>query len=156
MKTDAWASHVPLAYRPFHCCVMDSEILCHKPMSYWTNDTDYQPQGTTGNGKCNKGECGLGYYHEGRFNHYGRLAREPEFGPKGEGVARQKNSLPELWMYEVLQSALEKADTSKTVFIDLCAGWQSWKPICEEFGLTYVAVDIMGNRNNKKVQSRED
>ena len=81
----------------------------------------------------------------GKFNHFGRLSRQPLRGPHS---AKEKNSLPQMWMREVLESALQRQTSpDQNVFIDLCAGWQSWRPIVESLGLVYIAVDINGDRN---------
>ena len=33
------------------------------------------------------------------------------------------------------------------IVVDLFAGWQSLKPVCEKLGLRYIAADLYGNRN---------
>ena len=62
-----------------------------------------------------------------------------------------KNALAPDWVREVLTSAIAARKSKlQTVVVDLFAGWQSLAPICEEFGLNYVGVDIEGNRNLAK------
>ena len=36
------------------------------------------------------------------------------------------------------------------VVIDLCSGFQSWKPVAARLGMRYVAVDVLGDRNKTK------
>ena len=106
----------------------------------------YTPRGTTDNGKCNNGQCGLGFWKNGRFNHYGRLARQPRMGPRGKNASKLKNSLPRLWMEEVAKTIQSRALEGQDVVIDLFSGWQSWRPVCEENGWTYIGVDNLGLR----------
>ena len=42
-------------------------------------------------------------------------------------------------------------EVHKVVVIDLCAGWQSMRPICDKLGLEYIAVDTEGDRNIRKL-----
>ena len=56
-----------------------------------------------------------------------------------------KNEMPAGWLKEILQHA--KKSTGNRTVIDLCAGWQSLRPVCEELNLDYIAVDIKGDRN---------
>ena len=57
-----------------------------------------------------------------------------------------------LWTEEVLRHTMSRS--SNKVVIDLCAGWQSMKPVCELLGLDYIAVDIEGDRNVRKIIRR--
>ena len=109
----------------------------------------YQPRGSTGNGRCNNGQCGQGAVNDqtGCFVHHGKLARAPIDGPRGHGALREKNHYPEGWSKEILQQAIREGRSSAKVVIDLFSGWQSLKPVCEELGLTYIGVDVMGDRN---------
>ena len=148
MTEEQWPVGLPRAYRPFHCCAFQHKAK--KPMSFWTSMLTYFPTGTTGNGLCNNGECGMGTWNTvtGMFNHTIKIARNPIDGFRGEGAFRQKNAMPEAWTEEFLRHAMQERP-QRTV-IDLCAGWQSMRPVCEKLGLNYVAVDIEGDRNVRK------
>ena len=63
------------------------------------------------------------------------------------GALREKNHYTEEWSVEVLRQAIKEGRRTANVVIDLFAGWQSLKPVCEELGLTYIGVDLMGDRN---------
>jgi hypothetical protein len=82
------------------------------------------------------------------FNHIVKIARNPADGFRGEGAFKQKNAMPTQWTEEFLQHAM-KSRSHRTV-IDLCAGWQSMRPVCKKLGLNYIAVDIKGDRNFPK------
>ena len=150
MLPEEWPEGLPRAYRPFHCCAFKHPAK--KPMSFWTSMVDYFPAGTTGDGLCHNGECNMGTWNTATqmFNHAIKIARHPADGFRGIGAARQKNAMPEAWTEEFLQHAM-KSRPQRTV-IDLCAGWQSMRPICEKLGLNYIAVDIEGDRNIPKAQ----
>ena len=113
---------------------------------------DYFPAGTTGDGLCHNSECGMGMCNTvtQMFNHVIKIARHPADGFRGIGAARQKNAMHEAWTEEFLRHAMESRP-QRTV-IDLCAGWQSMRRICEKLGLNYIAVDIEGDRNIPKSQ----
>ena len=82
-----------------------------------------------------------------RPNHEVKIARHPADGFRGQGATRMKNAMPKAWLKEVLTHAMK--NSSKRTVIDLCAGWQSLRPVCEELNLNYIAVDIAGDRNVK-------
>ena len=108
---------------------------------------DYAPTGTTGNGRCNNGECKQGEVNTetNMFNHLIKIARNPADGFTGQGAAKMKNAMPQMWTEEFLQHAMKQS--SKKIVIGLCSGWQSMRPVCEKLGLDYIAVDIEGDRN---------
>ena len=116
------------------------------PKVYYTSLMDYTPVGRTGNGRCNNGQCGQGEFNGRHFSHYGKLARQPADGPRGPGALREKNSYPVEWCIEILKAAMAKNPNAKVV-VDLFSGWQSFRKACEALGLTYIGVDIMGDRN---------
>ena len=132
--------------KPFHCCAFDYAIRCKKPMRVFTSMGTYEPVGTTGNGLCNNGACGMIV----KGGHEGKLARDPKLGPRGAGATKAKNSLPEMWLEEIVTHAMQRAEAAgrkADVVVDICAGWQSLRPVCEKLGLRYIALDIAGNRN---------
>ena len=60
-----------------------------------------------------------------------------------------KNAMPQMWTEGFLRHAMSRS--SNKVVIDLCAGWQSMRPVCEKLGLEYITVDIEGDRNIRKL-----
>ena len=145
MQAENWPQNLPMEYRPFDCCSFQHPAK--KPMSFWTSMKDYAPTGTTGNGRCNNGECKQGEVNTetNMFNHLIKIARNPSDGFTGQGAAKMKNAMPQMWTEEFLQHAMKQS--SKKIVIDLCSGWQSMRPVCEKLGLDYIAVDIEGDRN---------
>ena len=108
-----------MAYRPFDCCSFKHPAK--KPMSFWTSMADYEPTGTKGNGRCNNGTCKQGEVNTetNMFNHLIKIARHPADGFKGEGAAKMKNAMPQMWTEEFLQHAMKHS--SKKVVIGLCS-----------------------------------
>ena len=139
MHHEHWPTNPPYNYAPFDCCAFRHPAK--KPMSFWTSMESYTPEGTTGNGRCNGGECGMCTVNPdtGRVNHNVKIARDPKDGFTGAGAMRMKNAMPSIWMDEFLTAVEESSN--RRVVIDLCAGWQSLRPVCEKPGLEYVAVD---------------
>ena len=140
---DSWQTTAHIKY--LDCCAFKYELRCKKPMIFLTNMADYQPTGTTGNGRCCNGKCGM--TSKEWKGHEGKLARDPLLGPRGTGAKRKKNSLPPMWIKEFLTHSLKSARPEQRIVIDLCAGWQSLAPVCAQLGLDYIAVDIHGDRN---------
>ena len=58
-----------------------------------------------------------------------------------------KTAMPQMALLteEFLRHAMGRS--SNKVVIDLCAGWQSMRPVCDKLGLEHIAVDIEGDRN---------
>ena len=84
----------------------------------------------------------------GRYRHFKALAMEPIRGPRGQGHTKEKNELPAMLLREVMAQALKEAPSGRRkVVVDLCSGFQSWRPVAAEFGCRYVAIDISGDRN---------
>ena len=139
---------ISLSYRPFHGCAFQHPSRAKKPYSFWFSDSKFSPCGTTGTGLCEQ-KCLDGFRNEkGMWEHAGKLGRLPKDGPRGPGAIRIKNALPPLFVYEYLRHCVEhRTNAAQDVVIDLCCGWQSLKPVCEELGLHYIGVDIMGDRN---------
>ena len=139
-----------LHYRPFHGCAFNHPTKAKKPYSFWTDRTTFWPTGTTGDGQCSQ-KCGSGFRNEaGNWEHIGKLGRLPKDGPQGPGASKLKNAVPPMFLCEFAQECIRtRHHPRQRVVIDLCAGWQSWRPVCEELGLYYVAVDIRGDRNRR-------
>merc|ERR1711871_1809605 len=109
-----------------------------------TSRKEFYPCGTTGTGKCEQ-SCDDGFRNaRGRWEHIGKLGRQPKDGPRGPGAIRIKNAVPSMFLHEytVMISFCMKhrSSSEQTVVIDLCSGWQSLRPVCEELGLQYIAV----------------
>lgn len=117
------------------------------PKIYYTSMLKYVPKGRTGNGRCNNGQCGQGQMINGEFVHDGKLGRQHSDGPKGPGALRQKNRYPIEWCRELLLAAQKQRGHNARIVIDLFSGWQSLAPACQELGLQYIGIDIMGDRN---------
>ena len=143
MQIEQWPTACEPRYCKFDSCAYDHPLGIMKPMSFWTNLADYVPRGTTGHGRCLR-QCDVGHVTEkGGYEHPGRV--------RDMKSRKLKNALAPDWVREVLTSAIAaRKSKSQTVVVDLFAGWQSLAPICEEFGLNYVGVDIEGNRNLAK------
>ena len=113
------------------------------------NDIEmWEPTGTTGNGRCG-GQCKKGEFCKGYYRHFKALAMEPCRGPRGPGHTKEKNALPFGMLEEILLAAIKQTgmDPRGKVIIDLCSGFQSWLPVARKYGCTYVAVDVLGNRD---------
>ena len=123
-----------------------------KTTHVWNDIKSWTTTGSTGNGRCG-GNCGKGRMVGGYFSHYKALAMEPSRGPRGVGHTKEKNELPHDLLYEFASHALaelpKKKNKRRRVIVDLCAGFQSWAPVASELDCTYVAIDILGNRNAK-------
>ena len=153
-KTSQQNCQWPIRDKPVGCCVFEHDHDAKKPMPFWTSMSNYNPTGTTGNGRCNNGECKRGEVNAetNMFNHLIKIARHTADGFRGEGASKMKNAMPQMWTEELLRHALSRS--SNKVVIDLCAGWQSMRPVCEKLGLVYIAVDIVhikGDRNIRKL-----
>ena len=123
-----------------------------KATHLWHNFETLRLEGTSGDGRCH-GRCGKGQYVGGQFRHFKAIAMEPIRGPRGHGHVKEKNALPEGLLRVVLHHALlERPLVGTDVVIDLCSGFQSWRPVAEELGCRYVAVDIMGDRDVERAK----
>lgn len=118
-----------------------------KSTHLWHNFRGLQLRGRTGDGLCHA-LCGKGRFENGYFKHFKAIAMEPIRGPRGAGHTKEKNALPAELLEEVLvQAKRERGEVGADVIIDLCAGFQSWRPVAAKHGFRYVAVDVMGDRN---------
>ena len=132
---------------PIDMCAYGGKYNLKAPKVYFTSMLQYEPEGRTGNGKCNNGQCGQGEVINGHFSHFGKLGRQPQDGPRGQGALREKNAYPVEWSTEILKSVMAHQTRDRRVVIDLFSGWQSLRKACEKLGLTYIGIDIMGDRN---------
>ena len=76
--------------------------------------------------------------------------------PKGKGATKLINSWPDKLSQELLAVVRQQipAGSSKRVVLDLCSGWQSLKPLVLAAGFDYVAVDVKGDRNLGRAQTK--
>ena len=144
MKEEEWDLDAPCRLKFFDNFACQPRHRCRKPEMVFTNLQGYSPVGTTGNGRCSNGKCGQRFWVGKQFHHYGQLGRHPSLGPKGPGAAKLKNELPVRWMQEFLTQAIKESSPQQHVFVDfkLFAGWQSWKPVCEQFGI-FVFIGLL-------------
>jgi len=138
----------PFYYRPFHGCAFLHPTRAKKPYSFWTTMESYYPTGTTGTGQCEE-ECHNGFRNNiGKWEHIGKLGRQPKDGPRGPGAIKMKNAVPAMFLYEYARHIMaQNPNPEQNTVLDLCCGWQSWQPVCEELGLNYIGVDVRGDRN---------
>ena len=80
MQPSDWK--IPMRHVRSDCCAFKYEIQCQKPMSFFTGMMDFQFKGTTGDGLCNNGQCGM----KTKDGHIGKLGRDPKRGPRGPGA----------------------------------------------------------------------
>ena len=135
-------------------CVFGKEY--RKTTRIWHNIEGWTPEGITGDGRCH-GRCGKGSMQKGYFKHTKALAMEPIRGPRGPGHTKEKNALPYDLLLEFAGAALQElpvsTDSGRKVIVDLCAGFQSWAPVAHDLHCTYVAIDVLGDRNSRKARS---
>ena len=130
-----------------------------KATDLWTS-FEWMPKGSTGNGRCNNGQCGMGEESKaGRFKHKVVIAGENARRLGGKHQKKQLWSLPKTLTEELLcavqekqQSAVsdsqstvpvtEQCPTTQRVVIDLFSGGESWREVVESKGFRYIPVDI--------------
>ena len=118
-----------------------------KPTHLWHDLKSWSPKGVTGSGRC-ESRCGKGVMDRGYYKHFKGLAMEPYRKPRGKGQGKEKNLIPALLLEEVLLASSPSTQKLQgKVVIDLCSGFQSWKPVAQKFGCKYIAIDILGDRN---------
>ena len=111
------------------------------------HDSTWTPHGTSGDGKCHE-SCGQGSIVNGRFNHTQRYGSRPELKPKGQGAIKVRNSVAPHLLEEILGHVIRESPNPRArIVIDLCSGYQSLGPIAQKLGCTYIAVDMVGDRN---------
>ena len=102
---------------------------------------DWQPKGTTGDGKCHQA-CGAGRRKKnGRFSHWTKHASRAGEGVKGKDRLLQKWMIPDDLCTEVIRQ-LPEATPEKQYVIDLFSGGESYRRAVEAAGFIYVPVDI--------------
>ena len=140
MQLCAWPRVVEVVHRTVDLCAFGH--VYKKGTDLWTSLTNWMPQGSTGNGKCNRA-CGQGQFTDmGSYQHFHALSVEPHRAVQGKGATAMRNAMPKHLLGEVLRSALMEASPQQNVVIDLCAGYRSLQAVCQAEGLMYVSVDI--------------
>ena len=140
MQLCAWPRVVEVVHRTVDLCAFGH--VYKKGTDLWTSLTNWMPQGSTGNGKCNRA-CGQGQFTDtGSYQHFHALSVEPHRAVQGKGATAMRNAMPKHLLGEVLRSALMEASPQQNVVIDLCAGYRSLQAVCQAEGLMYVPVDI--------------
>jgi 8-oxo-dGTP pyrophosphatase MutT (NUDIX family) len=126
-----------------------------KTTNLWVHGFKWNPQGTTGTGRCEE-KCGQGATDPltRRFRHYMALAVDPQRGPRGAGSTSKTCGIPNMLITEILQALKETKQLEGKVVIDLCAGFQSIRKAVLAAGARYVAVDSMGKREVKEAKPR--
>ena len=121
-----------------------------KSTHVWHTVLGLKLEGSTGDGKCH-GRCGKGHLVGGYFKHFKALAMEPCRGPRGPGHTKEKNALPKGLLETVLKQVKSRSESSRAkVVVDLCSGFQSWRPVAMAHGCGYLAVDVLGDRTKKR------
>jgi hypothetical protein len=111
------------------------------------HDSTWEPKGKSNNGRC-QGKCGQGHWVNNRFIHDKALGVEPRRAPQGQGSTRIRNSVASGLLEEIVTHALTKSTNPKArIILDLCSGFQSLRPIATRLGCSYIAVDLVGDRN---------
>ena len=150
MKGDAWLE-ISNRCTPDYCAFKHE---FQKPTDLWHSfGQSWQPEGTTGDGKCHQ-KCGAGRRKaSGRYAHYKRHAGALGTGVTGKDQMLQKWRIPDMLCEEVVAklTPVEGQD----VVIDLFSGGESYRRAVEAAGFTYIAVDVLtmevrGHRNKAK------
>jgi len=129
-----------LTRRTVNYCAFGEEYS--KATDLWTS-FEWDPIGTTGNGRCCNGKCGMGKRtRRGRFRHHKVIAGKSDRSVKGPHRLKQIWKIPPPLTQEVM-IALGPANSPKQVIIDLFSGGQSWKDTVIAAGYHYVSVDIL-------------
>jgi hypothetical protein len=124
-----------------------------KATNFWTTIKNWEPKGTTGNGRCGW-KCGQ--WHEvgkhqseqtsevttriGR-RHKEAIGAEPSRLPRGPQQRQKIWSIPEMLQQEILEAMPVKGPAAKYI-IDLFSGGESWRRQVEAQGYIYIGVDL--------------
>ena len=126
-----------------------------KGTNLWTAGFDWQPQGTTGDGRCHEAcEQGAVDPLTKRFKHFMALAVHPQRGPRGKQATRMTCGIPSVLVKEILTAVAERHKLGGKVVLDLCSGFQSLREEVLKAGATYVAVDKLGDRKPASSEPR--
>ena len=125
-----------------------------KSTDIWTT-FDWMPNGCTGSGRCDNGDCGQGTRNtKGKFKHRRVIGGENDRRVCGPHVKKQLWSIPEKLTSELMCAAMagenckhtdtDTDTTDRTVkyALDLFSGGESWKALAEQNGYVYIPVDL--------------
>ena len=139
MQMAAWPRVVEVVRRTVHLCAFGH--IYKKATDLWTSLVQWEPIGVTGDGQCHS-RCGQGEWHDKGYRHHYALSVEPEREKQGKGVTARRNHIPAQLLLEVVRVAQQQGRANQRIVIDLCAGYQSVRAVCEQEGLLYIPVDI--------------
>ena len=112
-----------------------------KATDLWTT-LDWDPQGTTGSGRCCNGACGQGIRKtNGKFLHYKVIAGSNDRAVKGPHRLKQLWKIPQPLTEEIIEALGPPTDGRDTI-VDLFSGGRSWEKAVMAKGYNYVSVDI--------------
>ena len=148
MQIAAWPRVVEVVRRTVHLCAFGH--IYKKATDLWTSLVQWEPRGVTGDGQCHS-RCGQGEWHDTGYRHHYALSVEPEREKQGKGVTARRNHIPAQLLLEVVRVAQQQGRANQRIVIDLCAGYQSVRTVCEQEGLLYIPVDIRYSKAVTKV-----
>ena len=104
-----------LQYRPYMVRLLGSPLYVdycsyghwyQKTTNFWTN-VDWSPCGSTGNGRCNNGKCGMGpQKSKGRFRHTYALGQCSSRERGGRGRKARRIMVPGLLHQEMVRNMI--------------------------------------------------
>ena len=101
-----------------------------KGTNLWTAGFDWQPQGTTGDGRCHEAcEPGAVDPLTRRFKHFMALAVHPQRGPRGKQATRMTCGIPSALVKEILAAVAERQKLGGKVVLRQAQRtwlWTSW------------------------------
>ena len=116
-----------------------------KTTDIWTDLHDWEPCGSTGDGRCHHrcGQGGWGAEIDGRrsFYHHKALAGQPIDGVQGVGSKQYLSHIPSQLCDELLQVEGHPYG-KKGVVLDLCCGWGSMEKPTLASGRSYLGIDL--------------
>ena len=119
-----------------------------KATDFWSSMSEWQPQGTTGNGRCNDGACQQGVRKRNKkFAHkvvIGGPSNRRLKKVEGKTYKQQIWKIPEPLTIEYMRHFKKKhgKEGQKRVVFDLFSGGESWRRAVEAAGFIYVPVDL--------------
>ena len=128
-----------------------------KSTDLWTSLKDWNPSGSTGNGRCNDGHCKQGMRKSnGHWNHRQRIGGPAHLQPKGPNVKKLLWRLPQKLTHEFTEQLKQtQKNGEQKVVIDFFSGGESWKTAMEEAGYTaytYLWTSELLRRQQSSVQ----
>ena len=91
MQLCAWPRVVEVVHRTVDLCALGH--VYKKDTDLWTSLTNWMPQGSTGDRKCNHA-CGQGRFTDmGSYQHFHALSVEPHRAVQGKGATAMRNAM---------------------------------------------------------------